>query len=348
MAIIHYEHFDLYANNNSTDILARGYVRGGSGSGTFRNASARTGSGYYSTGTAGGQQTLSWTFTTERSVIGQAVAMQQTVWLSNADSATATAGINFVPTTGNMVRVVVGLNGKINIYVGTTLAASSPTATIVQDSWFHLEAKVTAGTGTGSVEVRFNGATTPLLTATGLTINPIREVSLGRYGGGNSNGYFYDDWVVWDDAGSTNNSFMGDTFVLVAGPTADASSPNDWTPSTGSAKWSTVDEEIPSDADFITGGAVGNEQEFTHAQINLPVGSVAAIAVQTRALKTDAGASSIEVGVASGASTSMSAEAALATSPLIQSHIANVNPDGATPWTQAAAQAARLRVRRAA
>jgi hypothetical protein len=345
MAVLNYEHFDLYANNTSLQIVTRGYVI--TQGVVLRSTAARTGPGFFSTGAGGGNATLLWPLPSARSVIGQAVAMRHEGAAINSDSSKH-SGLQFIPASGNIVRVVNGLNGKINVYVGDTLVGSSPTATFAQNTWFHLEAKVVAGAGDGSVEVRFEGSVTPLLNITGLTINPIVNVALGRYGAGNSNIYYFDDWVVWDDTGTTNNTFMGDTFVIVAGPVADATSPNAWATSTGSAKWSLVDEEIPNDADFIIGNAVGDEQEFTHTQVNLPVGSVAAIAVQTRALKTDAGASSIELGIASGTSTSMSGEAALGTSASTQSHIANTNPDGGVPWTQAAAQAARLRVRRAA
>lgn len=349
MSVIHYEHFDLYGAGALTALVARGYNTVGADSPPQLVASlARTGSTCLR---CAGFSTLSSLISVNgllggaKSVVGQGAAIRME-GVASSDNA-GSFGLIF-GTAANLgeIRVVMGASGRINIYQGTTLRASSAGSLYVSESYFWLEARVTAGTGTGEVVVRLNGV--QIVSATGLTIDNITRCSLGKFGTNQvPEGARFDDWVIWDTAGSVNNTWMGDTFIIVAAPNAD-STPNQWVPSTGTAKWAVVDEATPDDADFLTGNAVADAQEFAHVQPNLPVGAVAAIATQIRAFKTDAGSSSVRHGISSNGQLSMSAEVALATGVVCYSHIANVNPDGNVPWTQAAAQAARLRLERVA
>lgn len=342
--LIHYEHFDLYGTDANA-LLARGYAYPASGP-TF-NTSSRTGARCirWSAG-SGSRGYIRWALPTALDTVGIGAAVHYEATL--IDSA-ASHGLHFgVSGADRRLRIIANAAGGFNVYINTTLVGSSAPTLITPNSWFWLEAKATRGATTGALEVRLNGAATPIITLTGLALpDQWASVSLGQESTANQAPTRYDDWIVWDTTGDVNNDFMGDTFVLVAPPEADATI-SDFVPSTGSNRWSLVDEDVPNDADFITGNTVGDAQEFSHSSLNLPVGAVAAIATQVRAFKTDAGSSSIEVGLASGSQTSMGAEVALATSGTVRSHIANLNPNGNIPWTQSAAQAARLRVRRAA
>jgi hypothetical protein len=360
MALIHYEHFDLYGG--SKDALA---LRSGHTMALQSNAnhsivtSPRNGSHSYRLLTTTNVMGLFWALPSNKTVIGQGAAF----FLESLGSTTAnfSPGLRFVDTAGGgatgagTIRVLPNANGGITVWLNTTQLASSANGIVSTGSWFWLEAKVTSGaSSTGVVEVRLNGDTTPIILAENVNI-PNAFTHVGLYASGNGgNGNFaatvrFDDWVVWDDTDTVNNNFMGDTFVLVSDPDSDAASPNnDFVPSTGSDKFALVDEATPNDADFITANATNDVQEFGHVALNLPVGAVSAIASQVRAFKTDAGSSEIEVGISSNGQNSMGAGQALATGPTVRSHIANRNPDGNVPWTQSAAQAARLRMRRSA
>lgn len=334
MAIVWFEHFDLYGGVRD-NLLTRGYDSF-INTNSVLNTTARNGSHAFLLGSNNTLQRLRRALPAAADVVGIGCAVER---VSNGATANSSAGLRLDDGTVTYAVVIDGNNG-LSLYRDNTLLASTAASIVPAGSYVWIEMK--ADSINDTLAVRLNGV--EVLSAS-TTVGPITHFSIGKNTAGTT--ARFDDLVVWDGSGTVNNDWLGDTFVLVAAPDADG--PLDqWVPSTGSDAWAMVDEASPSDADFITGSTVGDVQEFGHVALNLPVGAVAAIASQTRALKTDAGASSIEVGLQSNGSTSMSAEVALAVSATSQSHISNLNPDGNVPWTQAAAQAARLRVRRAA
>lgn len=339
MAIIHYEHFDLYGTDMAA-LAARGYV---AVSGQITNG-ARNGN-YCFRAFQSSSDNVRWTLPQDKIVAGQGVALFLEATPSNA-AGKDSHGIRFI-AADRTIHVVMNPDLGVSVYSDWTLLGHSAPALIAVQSWFWLEAEVVSGAdGNASVEVRLGN--TPVLTLPNLSFpSPWSSVFVGAIEAIGTNACRYDDWIVWDDTDTVNNSFLGDTFVLVGPPNADGT-PNDFVPSTGTARWAMIDEAVPDDNDFISGGEVGAVNEFAHVASNLPAGSVAAIATQVRAFKTDAGSSSLEVGLSSGGQASMSGERALGTGALVFSHIANKNPNGNVPWTQAAAQAARMRLRRAA
>lgn len=339
MAILWYEHFDLYGTAIA-DLAARGY---GPCQGAFVTP-GRTGSLAWGSGGGFSDVALIRVADAPLNNCGQAVAFNSAIANNGSGGGSANPGLRFrVGTDNGAIRVVPNVNLGVSVFQGATLLGSTPNNLYTVGAWHHLEALVVSGAGTGSVQVRVNG--TLHLTLSNLTIGQITGYGIARDFSSGIEQVLWDDWVVWDTSGTVNNSFLGDTFVIVAAPDAD-STPSDWVPDTGTTRFSRVNEASPADASFITGNAVGDAQEFTHVQPNLPTGAVAAIATQTRALKTDSGSSGIEIGLSSNGATSMRAEAALSTTALVYSHIANLNPNGNVPWTQSAAQAARMRVRR--
>jgi hypothetical protein len=337
MALIWYEHFDLYGTTLANMTL-RGYLYGGSQSVSLSSTSPRNGSVCMVTSATNGSSWMTRSVPSS-AVLGSGVALRVENGPNTADGQ---HGIHFDVGGGVRVRAVINALFGINLYVGTTLVGSSDPNLWASGAYFWLELKASSGTGTGSLEARVNGV--PAVSATGLTFGNMTGVSIGKIVQFGTIAR-HDDWVIWDDTGTTNNDFMGDTFVLVAPPTADGT-PSDWTPNSGTDRFSRVNTTTPNDTTFISAAAAGQAQEFTHQSLNLPVGAVAAIASQTRAFKPDAGSADYRLGIASGASTSMSDDIALATGSVVHSRIENLDPDTGLPWTQAAAQSARLRVQR--
>jgi hypothetical protein len=344
MAFIGYEHFDLYGTSIA-DLLLRGYGNVSASGPTTANA--RTGSHCLPVGAGAGGRGIRRTLDTPRDVFGQGAGWRVGAF-ENGGTVASHAGFRFgTAQSFSKVRVMPnGDTGGIRVYIDTTLVATSANGLIAAGTWFWLEAKVTCGTGTAIIEVRLNGL--EIINLTGQTIvGPV--ASIGLYSDNSAAGpnMSFDDWVWWDTVGGDIVDFMGDTFVIVADPTADTAVA-DYVPTPAGTLFSTVDERTPSDTDYIQGNVIADAAEFTHPVFNLGVGAIAAIASQTRAFKSDAGAASYKTGIASVAATSMGEEIALATGPNVHSHIAERNPNGNVSWTQAAANAARLRVERTA
>jgi hypothetical protein len=350
MSLLNYEHFDLYGTVLANLVL-RGYV---AVSGAIGTGTVRTGGAVWTVGQAGGAN-ASLTFPlpgAARTVCGQGCALRIQNAVNTATDASNNPGIYFGDAASIFaIRCIVNQNNTITVYQGTTLRGTSAPNVITAGTWFWIEGKVITGSGVagaGSVEVRINGVS--ILTVTGLTIaSNITRCAIGTAGANSGwSNMFVDDWIIWDTAGSQNNDWFGDTFVLVSAPESDGAT-SDWVPSTGTTRWPLIDETTPLDTDFITGNAVNDTQECNTAAVSLPAGgSVVAVASQARALKTDAGASSISLGVASVASNNSGPDIALGTGASVRSHIAELNPDGNIAWTVSTAQAARFRVRRTA
>lgn len=341
MALLGFEHFDLYPSGQS-GILLRGFVAQTSDGGVDRTAGrSRNGSGCYQFSQFGNHQALILGFPTPRNVLGHGVAL---IVPGNFTNNTPEAlGIELRYGNGESLRALSGPNGSINLYQNTTLRASSASNLWAAGDYFHIEMK--ANSAAGTVEVRLNGNSTPIIMATGLTFGLLNGIAIGRRGGAGGTFGTYDDWIWWDDTGNDVTDFVGDTFVLVSPPTADTPVA-DWTPTPTGARFSTIDEAIPSDADYLEATAIGQACEFTHPALNLGVGSIVAIASQTRAFKAEAGAASYSTGLSSGSATAMSPEIALATGTNIHTHIVPRNPENNQPWTQNAANSARLRIER--
>lgn len=333
MAIIWFEHFDLYGGVRD-NLLARGYDAFPTTNHTLTTAS-RTGSHCLQLAANSTNQQLARSLPVQPAVAGVGCAIQPT---TNGETAAGACGVRLGHATGTFRAVVNSVNG-ISLYNGSTLLASSAPALLAINTYTWLELK--ANSTEGTLEARVNGI--PAVSASGLTFGPLTNFGVGKTSGATT--ARFDDVVVWDNSDTVNNDWIGDTFVLVAPPTADGAI-NEWAASTGTDRWALIDEAAPSETDFISAAAVGQANEFAHAALNLPAGSVAAIGVQARAYKNDAGASSVILGIASGSQTSMSGELALSTGVVGHAHIANRNPNGNVPWTQSAAQAARLRVQR--
>jgi hypothetical protein len=347
--ILNFEHFDLYGLDEPS-LYLRGYSASGNNP-LLINTVSRTGTHSLRMSSSGGVFSfITYALPgTARTTCGQGCGFQVTS-SPNATSPSGTPGLFFGDASSiSAIRCIIGQNNTLCVYQGATLRGTSSVNVFTFGAWFWLEAKVIIGAGaTSSVEIRVNGAS--VLLVTGLTIaSNITRCSFGTAGSNSGWGLMYvDDWVIWDTAGSVNNDWLGDTFVIVSDPESDATA-NDWVASTGTTKWPLVDERTPSDTDFITGNAVNDTQELEMASVSLPsTGGIIGVASQARAFKSDAGSSTITIGVASASSNNSSAGINLGTGAQVFSHLAEVNPDGGIGWTVSTAQAARFRVRRTA
>lgn len=244
-------------------------------------------------------------------------------------------------------QLEVGVNTAGQLFVsraGTVLAASG--ASIAANVYNYIEIKATINNTTGSYEVRLNGAN--VLSATNVdtqnTTNAfINEVALGAYeralGDLTNCTHKYDDFYFCDTTGSTNNDFLGDIRIDAIYPTADGFY-TQWTTSTGADHYALVDETDPNTTDYNSDGTIGNKDSYVMQ--NPPAllsQTIHGVKAKVAALKDDAGARSIKVGVRSGSTNGLSAAKSLGTSQAYHSHILETDPNTGSAWTPAAVDA---------
>lgn len=333
--ILWFEHFDLYGGTRN-ELLTRGYDSFPNANSTLDAATPRNGSHAFRIFGNANDQRLRRALPAGVAKCGLGTAIRRT---TNGILANTSIGLR-LDSAANTYHAIINANNGITLYRGSTVIDTSDPTLIASDAWVFVEMQ--ADSVGGTVEVRIGPDV--VCSATGETFGDLTHWSVGKTNGIMTG--LVDDIVVWKNTGSSSN-WLGDTFVLIGAPNSD-DTPMDFTASTGSSEFAMIDEATINDADYILGSAVGNISRFGCASVTLPTGAVAAVAIQTRALKTDAGASSIKIGITSDGTDSNGGDNALATSALSQTHIANTDPDGSVPWTAAAANAALLRMERTA
>lgn len=259
--------------------------------------------------------------------------------------------------TANAVQLTVVLQSTGIIAIkrggpaGTELGATASPA-IVAQAYQHVETLVTFDDTVGSVEVRVNGVTVLSLTGVDTVQSANVECSqVAIFTNSSDVTVFIDDYFVYDDTGSFNNTFIGDRRVLTLFPNADTAQ-EDWVPSTGTDSFAMVDEADPDDdSTFLSAAAGLSPSPVTELGLdNLPsgVGSISAVMTLHRSRKTDAATANMQASVVSGASASVGADRPLTEQYTYYGDVIEADPDTAAPFTPAAVDALKLKIERTA
>ncbi len=164
---------------------------------------------------------------------------------------------------GGVPAVSVASNGGnrlLEIIDSTGAVVASGTTLIPIEEFFYVELKLVVGTA-GHATVHLNG-------------QPEIAATLGNYGSSNidtiefsnhslSGNTHVDDVVVLDTTGSApQNDFLGNVRVQTLWPVADASH-TQWTPNSGTAHYSRVNETlIDDDASYVITATPGNKDSY--------------------------------------------------------------------------------------
>lgn len=240
---------------------------------------------------------------------------------------------------------LVGSTGIISIYRGDgTLLGSTSTFAVTEDAWSFIEVDAYIDNAAGYVRLVIDGDEilnlTGIDTRNGGAVGTIDRLYLYCDTGGfpNVNLHYFDDLYILDDAGVEMNELLGPVRHDVVRPTG-ASGTNDFTPSAG-ANWQNVDDTTPDDDGTYNESAVDTDaDDFVLA--NLPDDSLTIFAVTVRVVvkRADAGVANIATRLTSGATTEVSATAAVGASYEEVSTTYTKNPDGDVDWDDAAISA---------
>lgn len=335
MAMLFMDGFDHYA---SADIPKK-WGSTASGSRTILPTGGRRG---------GGALQLSSTSCAK----GFGAAATDTVVVGLCFVATATNGGQAVQLTGDAtatihVSIIALTNGAIEVRRGSatgTIIGTSAAGVVNVALPFYLEAKVKLHDTTGSVEIRVNGSSTPVLNLTnvdtksggtetvfsGVTL-PIQSSTV-------------DDLYVLDTSGAANNNFLGDVRIDTIFPTSDGNYQS-FTPSTAGAHYVLVDDATPNTTDYVDGAASGDRESFGLADLAaLTSSTVYAVQVNAAVNKDDAGARSASTMIRTSATDADGASVALGTT---QSYISQIyaTDAGGSAWTQSSVNAMEAGVR---
>ncbi len=188
-------------------------------------------------------------------------------------TAIGTAGTDFYVLRAGAVQTFrLSLNASSQIQVrnsgGTVIATG--TTTIIASAWNYVELKAFVNTGTpasGTCEVHLNGVAEIASTAGNFGSASLDSVLLP--GNNASQNYHIDDMYILDSTGATpRNTFLGDVRVATIMPTADGAH-TQWTPDSGSAHFSRVNETIADgDTSYVSDATPNDLDSYAFADID--------------------------------------------------------------------------------
>lgn len=182
---------------------------------------------------------------------------------------------------------------------GTLLGTSSFIPGMnVNNVWWYVEWKVVLHGSAGTIEVRLNGGSTPILNLTG--VNNISTANAFATKATLRSTNNYDDYYLCDGGGSAPfNTFLGDIRIYEVVPVSDDSV--QFTPNSGANNFSRL-TSMDDDTTYVESSTVGHVD--TYNMTDLPTGvTPLAIEHRTYGRKTDAGVRELRAGFISGGNT---------------------------------------------
>jgi len=249
-------------------------------------------------------------------------------------------------TNTAQVQFDIETTGVINVrQPGGTILGATPLPVLVSNAWNHIEVKVTIDNSVGSFEVRVNGAS--VLTLTNVDTQATANASSAQFtclsslGGTTS---YIKDFIVWDTTGSFNNNFMGT--VRCIDIVSDGDSSLTWTPNSGSTGYNILAHIPPQDDTSYIAAATTLTSTFTLANLPATVSSVRGNILKLRARKEDSGDGNTQVGLKSGASTSLGANRPITTAYTYWFDVNETDPATGAAWTPTAFNSAIFQLAR--
>lgn len=301
---------------------------------------------------------LSWT---TNGTPGRALGVNLVTLIAGArynSTLPTTSGIifDFRDVTANASQVTLRAfsDGSFRFFLGngttTPLGSASVTGLYNASTWIHLEAKVKIDATTGTVELRVNGNTTPVITASSLNTKSTANVwisgfSFNSVGGANFN---VDDWTMLDMTGtSPRDTFLGNVRVLTDKPSG-AGAHTQFTPTNPTNVNYTNVGNIPANtAQYNSDATPSDIDSYAFPTIGGGVSSVLFLNHKYKVELDSAGVRTLVSGCRSGGSDFF--DATVQTPPngtyKYFNTVWDVDPNTSANWTIANAQSAELAVK---
>lgn len=316
---------------------------------------------------AGGQYVLS-VGSNSSSVLRKVLSSPQTTvgvaaryWLSVLPSATSMRPwFAQLSDSGNIVHCFVTVNpsGYLEAYrrdtAGDTLLGQSSSPVIIANGWRHIETKFVLSDTSGSIQVKIEGTTVLNLTSIDTLTNSTGAATTAsnvcirnmRTGGTVGPSMYVKDFIIWDDSGSVNNTWMGACQVYKIVPDGDDSL--GWSPSTGTTGWDLVNETTPTDDTGYISAASSATSPSTFTMTDLPANVTVVKGVMTihRSRKVDGGDGQLQASVISSASSGDGEDRTITTAYTYWHDVHDLDPNGNINWTKAAVDALKMKLNR--
>lgn len=334
MALLWADGFDHYG---TTAIMqTSGLYVAATGIGIRPEADARTGTGALKVSTDGnGGINVRRLINPVGMTIGIGFALKVTGSTGNTSNASTTQ-YRIVNGSGTslfsfFLTAAFGLRFTRGTYSSSVIAETEP-GIFTLNAYNHMELRVFLDDTNGSIEVRMNGRTPPVLLVTGVdtlgaTGTPAEFLIFKDNGasGGQSPQYL-DDLTIWDTSTAFTNDFIGDNRCRTRLTASDGPVQN-W-PVTGAASpYLALDNVPPLPAtEYVTADAAGDTSNFGLTQLPTNTAYCAGINMVTMLAKSDAGLCEVVPEIVSGAFTATGAPIVPGTGAAMYNQIFQTDP----------------------
>lgn len=230
---------------------------------------------------------------------------------------------------------------------GAGAVATSPNPGIIAPlQWYGIEIEVEiSNTGYGSMNVWVNGEIAWEVAAINTQFTSDVYANQVALGDSVSNGYYIDDFRVWDTTGSPpQNAPLGYDTRLICKLPSGAGALTQLTPNGASANWQCVDSNPPpGDTTYVSGATAGLEDAYAVPVAGLSAAPVMVVA-RACARKDDSGTRQIAAGVDSSAHAAVGPTGTVSSTYAFYDGWIQDDPNTSAAWTAAGADAAQVLV----
>lgn len=247
----------------------------------------------------------------------------------------------------NLFWLRIETNGKISVYRGTTLLGTSSVG-LSQGTLHFLECHVVLDNSAGTVRLWLDNA--PVLSLSGIDStnggtawDEFRWGNLGTAIGGAIRVYI-DDFYLMDGTGAVTalKNRWGPTTAYATYPNA-AGFASDWSRSTGSDQWATIDEALMNgDVDYNFTDTLDAEDLLNFPDIDISNAPIRGIQGNVEVRTEDGGAAEVTLLTRQSSTTYDGTARTVPATYLVRREPWGVNPATGSPWTEAEYNAAQF------
>lgn len=248
------------------------------------------------------------------------------------------------PTSAGQYGIWINNSGKLEARAGYGGAIQGTSSiTLVNSSWYYIEAKIKIHSSTGSVEVRVGGSTEINVSGINTQNSANATATYCNFFATSSQGaaLIFDDVYVSDTTGSApHNDFLGQCIVDTMFPTSNNAVT--WTPLSSTNVSQIQETALDDDTTYNSTTTSGNVDTFNHGAMPVTPTSIFGVSVIHRARKDDVAARSSRNKLISGATTANGTSTGLSTSYQHVKDVWPTDPNGSIAWTKTNVDATKI------
>ncbi len=247
------------------------------------------------------------------------------------------------------VSITVNSDGSVSVSRNVTVLATSAAGLVPQNAFTQFQVRAVISDTVGVIQVRLNGSGSNAVSVTGADTNngaaavSVNGIQFKAYAVNDR----FDDVVIWDTAGSTANTWLGDVRVDSYFPNANGDS-SQFVGSDGNStdNYLLVDGASPNGTDYVQSSTVNDKDLYGFTNLSHTPSSIFGVLVAPSALKDDAGSRSIRMLAKSGGTeVDSGADVNLSTTRTRYLGLFETDPNTSAAWTKAGLDAAQFGVK---